>query len=274
MLAALRSPVRRLAWATDVHLNFLSVEGLRIFCEALSAQEADLIVITGDLAEATSLESVLSFLASHVGVPIGFVLGNHDYYRSSIRRVRDVVRGICVHSPWLAYLPDAGVVALGPDVALVGVDGWADGRIGDYARSPVMLNDYLLIAELVGLTKAARLEKLRRLGDEEAERLQGLLAKALGRYHRVIVATHVPPFKEASWHEGRLSDDDWLPHFACGAVGEVLREAALREPARTIRVLCGHTHGGGSAELLPNLKVVTGAAEYGEPRVQGLIELG
>jgi hypothetical protein len=165
-------------------------------------------------------------------------------------------------------------VTLAPDVALVGVDGWADGRFGDYARSPVMLNDYVLIADLAGLSRGARLARLKQLGDEEALRLEGPLAAALERHRRVIVGTHVPPFKEACWHEGRISDDSFLPHFTCRAVGEVLRRAALANPGRKIRVLCGHTHGAGTAEILPNLKVVTGGAEYGEPRVQGVIELG
>ena len=45
------------------------------------------------------------------------------------------------------------------DAALVGVDGWADGRLGDYARSTVMLNDYLLIENIAGLDKARRLQE-------------------------------------------------------------------------------------------------------------------
>src|SRR5262249_3953346 len=134
-------------------------------------------------------------------------------------------------------------------------------------------NDYLLIAELAGITKSERLQRLNDLGDQEASRLRDPLREALARYPRVIVATHVPPFKEACWHEGKVSNDDWLPHFTCRAVGEVLREAALAHPEKKIRVLCGHTHGDGAAEILPNLKVVTGGAEYGEPRVQGVIEL-
>lgn len=274
MLTAPEQPVRRLAWATDVHLNFLSASGLEAFREALAQQEADAVVITGDIAEAPTLEPLLSVLAAELELPIYFVLGNHDYYRSSIRDVRAVARELSRRSPWLAWLPALGVVELHRDVALVGVDGWSDGRCGDFMRSPVMLNDYLLIADLAGTTKGERLDRLHRLGDAEAEALRGPLHEALQKYRRVIVATHVPPFKEACWHEGKISNDDWLPHFTCYAVGEVLREAALDHPNQKIRVLCGHTHGAGTAEILPNLKVVTGAAEYGEPRVQGVIELG
>lgn len=274
MLTAPARPVRRLAWATDVHLNFLAANGLGAFSQALAQQEADAVVITGDIAEAPSLERLLAMLAADVKTPIYFVLGNHDYYRSSIPAVREAARELSKQSPWLGWLPALGVVELHRDVALVGVDGWSDGRLGDYTRSPVMLNDYLLIAELAGLTKGERLDRLHELGDQEAEALRAPLAEALKKYKRVIVATHVPPFKEACWHEGKISNDDWLPHFTCRAVGEVLREAALAHPDRKIRVLCGHTHGAGSAEILPNLKVMTGAAEYGEPRVQGVIELG
>jgi predicted phosphohydrolase len=274
VLTAPAKPVKRLAWATDVHLNFLSAKGLDAFREALAQQEADIVVITGDIAEAPTLEPLLSVLAAELKIPIYFVLGNHDYYRSNIRDVRAAVRALSERSPWLGWLPALGAVELRSDVALVGVDGWSDGRCGDFMRSPVMLNDYLLIADLAGMGKGERLEELHRLGDAEAEALRGPLAEALAKYKRVIVATHVPPFKEACWHEGKISNDDWLPHFTCRAVGEVLREAALAHPENKIRVLCGHTHGAGSAEILPNLKVVTGAAEYGEPRVQGVIEIG
>jgi 3',5'-cyclic AMP phosphodiesterase CpdA len=268
-----RPPVRRLAWATDIHLNFLSASGMDTFCASLAREEPDAVLITGDIAEAPSLASLLSVVAAELETPIYFVLGNHDFYRGSISRVREAVRALCRQSSWLAWLPGEGVVSLGEDVALIGVDGWADGRLGDYSRSPVVLNDYVLIAELAGLTRAARLAMLNGLGDEEAARLGELLDAALGAHRRVIVGTHVPPFKEACWHEGKISNDDWLPHFSCRATGEVLRRAALARPDRKIRVLCGHTHGAGTAEILPNLKVVTGGAEYGEPRVQGTIEL-
>jgi predicted phosphohydrolase len=267
------SPVRRLAWATDVHLNFLSASGLDAFREALAQQEADAVVLTGDIAEAPTLEPLLSVLAAELKTKIWFVLGNHDYYRGSIPRVREVARALGERSPWLGWLPAAGVVELTREIALVGVDGWADGRAGDWERSPVMLNDYLLIAELSGLPKGERLARLHALGDAEAKALRAPLAEALGKYQKVLVATHVPPFKEACWHEGKISNDDWLPHFTCLAVGGVLREAALANPGKKIRVLCGHTHSAGTAEILPNLKVVTGAAEYGEPRVQGVFEL-
>jgi hypothetical protein len=100
-----------------------------------------------------------------------------------------------------------------------------------------------------------------------------VLPDALARFREVLVLTHVPPFREACWHEGRISDDAWLPHFACQAAGEVLAGALAARPDCRMTVLCGHTHSPGEAQVLPNLRVLTGGARYGEPRVQQVVEL-
>jgi hypothetical protein len=101
-----------------------------------------------------------------------------------------------------------GVVDFLPDTALIGHGGWADGRLGDYASSPVELNDHFLIDDFRGLDKGARLDRLHRLGDEAAGYFRRGLPEALARHRRVVALTHVPPFREACWHEGRLSNGD------------------------------------------------------------------
>ncbi len=83
MLGASRAPVRRLTWATDIHLNFLSHVGMDAFCDGLRREEPDAVLVTGDIAEAPTLEPLLSLVAAEMKVPIYFVLGNHDYYRAS-----------------------------------------------------------------------------------------------------------------------------------------------------------------------------------------------
>lgn len=37
---------------------------------------------------------------------------------------------------------------------------------------------------------------------------------------------------------------------------------------RSLTVLCGHTHGAGETQVMPNLLAITGGAEYGRPKVQ------
>jgi hypothetical protein len=164
-------------------------------------------------------------------------------------------------------------VSLGASTALVGHDGWGDGRCGDYWGSDVLLNDFRFIEELAWLDRADALARLNALGDEAARYLARWVPAALDTHARVIVVTHVPPFAEAAWHEGAMSDAAWLPYFACGAAGAVLREIMAARPDREMLVLCGHTHGGGTFDALPNLRVITGAAEYGAPRLQGVIEV-
>jgi predicted MPP superfamily phosphohydrolase len=257
-----------LAWMTDVHLNFLEPEEREAFLRDVAARPCDAVLVTGDLAEAPSLEAHLAAMERALARPIYFVLGNHDFYRGSIRDVRARMRALGAGSRYVRYLPDAGVVELGADTALIGVDGWGDGRLGNAARSPVLLNDFVHIKELAFLPTDERLARLAALGDEARDQLRALLPAALARHKRVVLATHVPPFREACWHEGRISDDDWLPYFTCAAVGEYLREAMAARPDRAVLVLCGHTHGGGEAQLLPNLRVLTGGAEYGSPALQ------
>jgi len=269
-----RPPSPRLVWATDVHLNFIDEAELARFCASLAEPGPAAVVLTGDIAEAPSLRRLLDRVAEALERPIYFVLGNHDFYHGSIAEVRALAADLTAQSRWLRWLPAAGVVSLAPDLALVGHDGWADGRLGNYARSPVLLNDFRLIEELSWLDPATRLRRLQHLGDEAAASVKSVLLPALEHHRTVIVATHVPPFKEACWHEGQISSDDWLPFFTCKAVGDVLLEAARAHPDRRIEVLCGHTHGGGVAQLAQNLVVHTGAADYGQPGIAGVFEPG
>ncbi len=201
-----------------------------------------------------------------------FVLGNHDYYGGSIHAVRETVRRLCLEHPNLHYLTRAEPIELAPGVGLVGHDGWADARLGDYERSYVMMNDYKLIAELAGMTKVDRWPVLKALGDQAAADLRPALLAALAQFGRVLVATHLPPMREACWHEGQLSDDEWAPHFTCKAIGELLLEVAPLHPDCQITVYCGHTHSPGVCRPLPNLAIHTGGSEYGRPVIQEIIE--
>ena len=247
--------ITRLAWATDLHLNFANKHVQQALMQSLHAQEADALVVTGDIGEAPSFDLYLERLAEGFGKPIYFVLGNHDYYRSSIAEVRERARRL---SGLLKWLPEAGVVELNPDAALIGHDGWADARFGGYSQSDVMLNDFHFIAELTNLSKSGRRLAMEKLADEAAEHFRAVLPGALERYARVIVATHVPPFRQATWHDGRVSDDDCLPFFSSRVAGVAIEQAVAGHPDRKVTVLCGHTHGSGEVSILPNLRVITG----------------
>lgn len=263
----------RLAWLTDLHLNFLEPPQIDAFLDRVLDHNPDAVLISGDIGEAFSLPGYLLQIDRRLQRPIYFVLGNHDFYHGSFASVSQAVRRITHESHWLTWLNEAGVIELTPEVGLVGHDSWADGRCGDYANSPVILNDYLLIDEFAGLNRADRLRQLNALGDAAAAYFRMVLPMALRKYRRLLLVTHPPPFREACWHEGEISNDDFLPHFVAQSVGEALEEVMVDHPDQGLLVLCGHTHGEGLAQMADNLLVLTGGAEYGAPIVQRILDV-
>jgi 3',5'-cyclic-AMP phosphodiesterase len=267
--------MKQLAWLTDIHLNFLRPPAFDAFLASLATTAADAFLIGGDIGEAPNVALKLNALSNRLRRPIYFVLGNHDFYRGSIAGVRATIRDLCSAKPDLHWLSDAGIVPLTKEACLIGHDGWGDGRLGDYHGSDVMLNDWGLIGEFGGFDEPPdqRLDKLHTLGDESAAHFRTVLPEAVRRFHHIIVLTHVPPFREACWHEGQISDANWLPHFTCKAVGDALVEVMAGAPEHRMTVLCGHTHSTGEAQVLPNLHVLTGAAIYGKPMIQRMMEV-
>lgn len=264
----------KVAWLTDLHLNFLRPAEVERFIGGLHRTACDAVLIGGDIGHSNSVLTCLTKIDETLSCPVYFVLGNHDYYHGSISRTRQAVAAWSRRSRRTRWLPDAGVIELSSDTCLIGHDGWADGRCGDFLHSSVWLNDYLLIEEFLHLGREALLRKLNALGDEAAAFLEDVLPGALDHYPKIILLTHAPPFREACWHQGRISDSDGAPHFVCAAAGEVLRKMMARRPDRSMTVLCGHTHSGGVARILDNLVVKTGSADYGAPKIQGFLTIG
>ena len=128
-------PMRPVAWLTDPHFNFIKPREVTDFLERVAATEADAVLIGGDIGEAQSLVGYLRQIAATLPVPVYFVLGNHDFYYGSIREVRQQVVELCSQVPNLHWLGDGQIAELGPRTGLVGHDGWADARFGDYERS-------------------------------------------------------------------------------------------------------------------------------------------
>ncbi|MGB1289177.1 MAG: metallophosphoesterase, partial [Aggregatilineales bacterium] len=123
--------------------------------------------------------------------------------------------------------------------------------------------------------KTELLHQLHLLGDEAAAHFRRLLPTALAHYKQLFIVMHPPPFQESVWHEGNTPDDDndFLPHFACKAAGDVLLELVPQYPDCEVTVLCGHTHGRGEAQVFSNLTVLTGGAVYRNPAIQRIFTL-
>jgi Icc protein len=258
----------RATWLTDIHLNFMRPLALRAFYERVRKERPDVLLVTGDIGESDSVGRFVDELGAIA--PTYYVLGNHDYYRSSIAAVRDRLRP--------GWLPAQAPVQLSERTVLLGIDGWGDARCGDL-QSTVQLSDWQLIEDFepVRYDRAARLQLLQDLGTAEAYVLGELLARA-PQSEALVVLTHVPPFPEACVYDGAQSEPAWLPWFTCIATGEVLAEYARAHPAKQITVLCGHSHGASVCRPEPNLEVRTGGwppgvEGYGNPIVQATLEL-
>ena len=132
----------KLAWATDIHLDH-ATESARRFCQSVNEQ-ADALVVTGDIAESHILGSALESLATLTERPVYFVLCNHDFYRGSVTGTHRQVGYVVGEG--LVFLPSrCGRTNAQP--ALVGHGDWADGQLGGLDGSDVILNDFLLIDE-------------------------------------------------------------------------------------------------------------------------------
>lgn len=265
--------MKRIAWLTDIHLNLLLPGQVERFLAEVRGHRPDAVLIGGDISESPRLVEHLIVLRDGLPCPIYFVLGNHDYFRGTIGDVRRAVSVLCREEPNLVWLTESEPIELTPSVGLVGHDGWADARLGDYERSLVMMLDYSLIGEFAGLDKRRRWDLLQLLADDAAHAARGPLLAALARYRHVFFLTHVPPFRDACWYNGQISNDEWLPHFTSKAMGEMLLEVMERNPQRQLTVLCGHTHGRGRCRPADNIEVLTGGAHYGTPEVQRVFEL-
>lgn len=260
----------QLAWLTDIHLNFVKPDDRQTFYASVREAQPDAVLLSGDIAEAPTIIEYLTEIERGLKVPVYFVLGNHDFYRSSFSIVEKRVREVPSNLIWLTA---SDVQWLGEDTALVGDDGCADGRFGNFEASPIFLNDYLLINEFVGLEKPARLRLMNHLGDAAAARIKPKLHAACTQRKRVILVTHVPPFRESCRYNGKISDDDWLPHMSSKAMGDAIIEVMDQYPECKLQVLCGHTHGEAMVQIRPNITAVTGGAQYGRPAIQSIVEV-
>ena len=131
----------KLAWITDPHLDHLEKKdpgALTRLGTALDREGVSSVLLGGDIADSRSFEKGLRRLVDVCGRPLYYVLGNHDYYFSSVADVRG--RAAALEIPGVQWLPKAGVVDLGGESALIGHGGWGDAHCGD-------LEDFIILTD-------------------------------------------------------------------------------------------------------------------------------
>lgn len=265
-----------IAWLTDIHLNFLSKAQRKQYFEKIRDTGCDAVLISGDIAEATDIYSMLEEMMKVINKPIYFVLGNHDYYKGTVSSVRHYTKSLCAKHELLNWLPLSDFVELNEQTALVGQDGWADARNGDFEKSTLSLADSKLIEDLkkVRFSKAKLKAEMQRLADQDATALAENLESAIqAQYSKIIITTHVPPYPGSCYYNGAPSDDNGLPYFSSQAIGNVISDFATRHPDVEFLVLTGHTHDKVEYKPHDNVLVKAGAAEYKKPIIQEMIDV-
>ena len=264
-----------LVWATDIHLDHLPPTDWHEFGLQTREKHPDSQgwLLTGDIGDAEKICDILEIIQSAYGGPLYFVLGNHDYYRGSFAKVDKAVRRLCEQISELFWLKDTSA-HLDAHTTLVGAGGWYDARYGD-PQSDLGMSDFLLIEDLFEAQDESRerlLDVLANRADEHAQALASQLELvAQGRATEVIVATHVPPFREAALHRGEPPNDTWAPFFTSRATADVLLASAKKHPDLMHTVLCGHTHSRCLYQPRENLVVYTGEAQYGAPHTEAVV---
>lgn len=250
----------RLAWVTDPHLEWIN-ETLDRFLDELAHSKTEGVIISGDISFSKKIKYYLRRL-SELPMPVYFVLGNHDIYDSNFEQVYQTVRKSVKDYQNIMWLTEAPPIQLTEDTYLIGHDGWADGRAGIGSNSGFLINDYRLIHDFSGMSINEVFNMMRERADVASVRLNNQI-RSIGKKH-IIVVTHAPPFMQACLYNGRVSDENYLPHFSNIGLGQTL-EAITNEVGASITVLCGHTHEEANISINNRITVRVGKALYGRP---------
>lgn len=276
----------KLAWFTDIHLDHVNDARFAVQSLANSASKCDSVIITGDISLANTLIGHLILLDQVIEKPIYFVLGNHDYYFSNIRVVRKHVIDACRSMSYARYLAAIPYVRLSKDTALVGDDGWYDALNGNPRNDTMLMNDWVRIQDfapaikgglggkmldkniIIQISQAICVAAVKHIAD-------GIKAAIRDKHESIIVATHVPPFKESynsEKHRG-LDISDVLPWYTSRTMGDMLLSAAKTYPHVKFTILSGHAHSHYDQDLLNNLNVRVGKSSYGSPQIAGYVDI-
>ncbi len=265
----------RLLWITDVHLDFASERTAKGFLTRLKKINADLILVGGDTGEGRTFKDWLAKIRARTGRPVVFVLGNHDYYGSSVLKTTNMCKRINLADnmiTWLATSEGVDVSTEDSSVIVIGEGGWGDWAHGDMERLGV--RDYDMIEELKTHNPRNKKNVAETLGELAAGRLKKKLKDACAKgYERVIVLTHVPPWPRSAWHEDQPSESEAQPFFVWGRGGQAITEVADKNPETQFTILSGHTHSGGMNLVRNNVTSITAPARYQRPDVAQIMEI-
>lgn len=259
---------------SDLHLDQAPARNCSKLLRDLKNTEYDAAVITGDTAASATLVPHLKALAHACAPrPLFVVLGNHDFFGSSLIATQGEVRALCRRLSNLHHLQDHGVVWLNKNTVLIGHHGWADARCGWGTKTCVRSPDHWCIDDFRKLDQAGRFDLMAELGNASTRWIRQNLNTVLRDADTLIVATHVPAFQTSAHFNGTPCGPCHSPHYVHASLGGLLIGTARHNLRKQFTVLSGHTHSEVQEHILANLESRVAGAKRGAPRIQGIISV-
>ncbi len=250
-------------WYTDTHLDKVAPWTLMRFIYHIRNQNPNGVFLTGDISTGPMLCSHLRLMAKFIKCPIYFVLGNHDYHFTSIKKQHENLRALRQEYPNLIWLTESDIIDLNHEVGLIGTEGWYDARLGNpnYLKYSF---DWVLTKEFRNLPNIkSRVEVFRELSSKSCDFIRDQLERALDQdFKTVYILTHFPPWKEATRDEGTILEPFYLPYNVNLALGQTIEKVMKERKKRNVTVLAGHTHTDAWIHVARNIECKVNKAKY------------
>src|SRR6516225_7777616 len=234
MEARTSDPINSLTWLTDLHLEFCSHRTRNQLYHAINHAAGEIVVITGDLSAGPHRLAQYTELAEQIRKPVYFVLGNHDRYGTTFANTETVVGRVTALFSHMVRLNGSQIIPLSHSVALIGVDGWADGLGGEGPETKARINDFYQIIDFATDPEPQVFREMKERAGKYSRALRPSLIRALKQYQTTIIATHVPPYEGAAWHEGSPSSPAYQPFFSSPTMGKMIKAAVAEHPGKKI----------------------------------------
>lgn len=260
---------KKYIWLTDIHLNFLKDEKIIEFFLNLKFKQADGIFLTGDISNGLYITKHLAWLQKITDLPIYFVLGNHDFYKSSFTDVEYRVSSLVKNTSNLHYLTISEPIALNDTTAIIGHDGWYDAGWHEPMTPLVFLADWYFIEDFkFTFSNKRRMILIRDRALQAAERLEQNLKKAFQTYDTIYLLTHFPPWPPMGFG---LRNRFWRPYNSSKIVADYIIRSMPLDKNKKLIVLSGHTHEHRYTKISENIELRVGEAELKNPSISNII---
>lgn len=258
-------------WLTDTHFNFLESYKIIEFFLELKFQDPDGIFLTGDISNGPNVCKHLHWLQRIVDKPIYFVLGNHDYYRSSFQMVEQSVSELVNSNHDLHYMNVENYISLNQDTALIGHNGWYDAKWHDPLLPVVFLADWYFIDDFkLGQGNEGRMQIMRDRAAVAAQSIGKNLVSALREHSTVYLLTHFPPWP---YYQYGIMDNFWKPFNSSKIIAETIEDIMKHLPHKKLIVLAGHTHEARYTKVAHNIELHVAKAELKKSSIGNIIAI-